>query len=257
MFFNSNNISFEILSVFELNWQKRNDVPEIRPYPMISFRKTGNADIFCKNKKIHVGTGELMYVPSHCEYKIESGNENLIVIHFTSSDKLPDEIKTFKTVSPQYLERKFDDIHNIWSKRHPGYEYECKSILYKIMAITQRETSEGHISGNNDKIVKAVEHIHENFLSPDLTIYSLARMCSMSDTYFRKIFYQNFHVTPLKYINKLKLNYALELLNSKYYTVQEIAYKCGFDNVYYFSNFIKKETGKSPFKHMSNDKKCD
>lgn len=251
MFFYSNNISFEILAVFELSWQSRNDSPEVRPYPMLSFRKTGDAHIYCNGNAIYVGSGDMMFVPANCEYKIESGYEELVVIHFASSDKLPDEIRVFKTESPQYLERKFTDIHNIWSKKLAGYEYECKSVMYKIMAITERELSGVHTSGNSDKIVKAVEHIHENFLNPDISIALLAQMCSMSDTYFRKIFYQNFSTTPLKYINTLKLNYALELLHSKYYTIQEIADKCGFDNVYYFSNFIKKETGKSPFKHMS------
>ncbi len=62
----------------------------------------------------------------------------------------------------------------------------------------------------------------------------------MSDTYFRKLFVERFSVTPLKYINRLKLNYAKELLLSDYYTVEEIAEKCGFNNINYFSLFIKR-----------------
>ncbi len=251
MFLSSENISFEILSVLELNWQSRNDTPQIRPYPIISFRKIGSAKILYENKIFCVNTGDMMFVPAYCEYRIESNLESVIVVHFKSNDKLPDEIKIFKSESPSYIEQKFDNLHENWSRKQPGYIYECKSVLYKILAATARELSEIRISGKNDKIIKAVEHIHENFLNSDLSIYSLAQMCSMSDTYFRKIFYQNFSVTPLKYINSLKLNYALELLRSKYYTVQEIADKCGFDNVYYFSNFIKKETGMSPLNHIN------
>ena len=51
---------------------------------------------------------------------------------------------------------------------------------------------------------------------------------------------------PLKYINKLKLYYAKELLRSGYYTVSQVSEKCGFENIQYFSLFIKKETGKTP-----------
>jgi len=71
-------------------------------------------------------------------------------------------------------------------------------------------------------------------------------MCSMSDTYFRKLFVENFAVTPLKYINNLRLNYAIELLSSGYYSISEISDKCGFDSIYYFRAFIKKETGNAP-----------
>ena len=91
-----------------------------------------------------------------------------------------------------------------------------------------------------------VDFIHEHFCERDLTVESLAKMCSMSDTYFRKLFKKRFAVTPLKYINQLKVDYAVELLQSGYYTVSEVAEKTGFDNVYYFSLFIKKETGKPP-----------
>jgi len=250
MFLSTENISFEILSVLELSWQNRNDMPGTRPYPTISFRKTGSAQIFCKNEQLFANTGDIMYVPAYCNYRIESDYENLIAVHFKSANKLPDNIKIFKSKSPSYLEKKFDSLHESWAKKQPGFKYECKSILYKIFATAERELSKVHILRNNDKILPAVEYIHENFLNPDLSIYFLAKMCSMSDTYFRKIFSQNFSVTPLKYINSLKLNYALELLHSKYYTVQEIADKCGFDNVYYFSNFIKKETGISPLNHI-------
>lgn len=61
---------------------------------------------------------------------------------------------------------------------------------------------------------------------------------------------KKYKVSPLAYINKLKLNYALELLHSGYYTVSEVSDKCGFKNIYYFSTFIKKETGFSPINHI-------
>ena len=40
--------------------------------------------------------------------------------------------------------------------------------------------------------------------------------------------------------------YAKEYLNSGYYTVTEIAEKCGFDDVSYFVRFFKKQTGLTP-----------
>ena len=68
----------------------------------------------------------------------------------------------------------------------------------------------------------------------------------MSDTYFRRLFVTRFGQTPLRYINAMRFERARELLCSEYYTVEEIAELCGFNNVNYFSLFIKKETGLPP-----------
>lgn len=250
MFFSSNDISFNVIAAFGLNWQNRNDNPEIRPYPVLSFRKTGSAHISYKNNSYFLGAGEILFIPAYCNYKIQSEYEDLIAIHFCTDKPLPKEIKTFKPKSPQYLEKKFDALLEEWSQKQYGYSYECKSLMYKIVSTIERELLETKLINNDDKISKAVEYIHENFLNDAFSIKTLADMCTMSDTYFRKLFFKRFSVTPRKYINNLKLNYALDLLHSKYYTVQEVSDKCGFENVFYFSNFIKKETGKSPIKHI-------
>ncbi|MBQ2704551.1 MAG: helix-turn-helix transcriptional regulator, partial [Clostridia bacterium] len=36
------------------------------------------------------------------------------------------------------------------------------------------------------------------------------------------------------------------------YSVSEIALKCGFDNVYYFSNMFKKMVGVSPTRYIDS-----
>ena len=71
----------------------------------------------------------------------------------------------------------------------------------------------------------------------------------MSDTYFRKLFVQEHHITPQCYINRLRLEMATELLRTGYYSVSEVAERCGFNSACYFSTFIKKETGLSPLQY--------
>ena len=128
-----------------------------------------------------------------------------------------------------------------------GDDFMKISLIYRTFSEYMRKNEMVDRTGiSSDVFRRAVEYIHEHFCDRDLTVELLAKMCSMSDTYFRKLFKQRFKVTPLKYINDLKVKYATELLRSGYYTVTEAAEKCGFDNVYYFSLFIKKETGLSP-----------
>lgn len=246
MFFDLNNINFELISILNLTWESTTGSSGIRPYHALSYRVTGNAEFTHANGITVVGNGDLIFVPAFYEYTLQAHTENLFVIHFQSNNPLPERIKTFHSKAPQYLERKFRELYNAWSKKQHGYEYECKSILYRILLQIERELAESQFSGAEDQLLDAVEYIHDNFTSKSLTIEFLSHMCGMSDTYFRRLFVKKFSMTPLKYIHNLKLNYAMELLRSGYYTVSQVSEKCGFENVQYFSLFIKKETGKTP-----------
>ena len=112
----------------------------------------------------------------------------------------------------------------------------------------EREYLHTKYANADERLKEAMDFIHDNFTKGDFSIEDLAQLCNMSGTYFRKLFMNKFNTSPRAYINKLKLNYALELLNSGYYTISEVSDKCGFKNIYYFSSFIKKETGLSPLK---------
>ena len=246
MFFPTNDIDFKILSVLDLNWEHSKGESGVRPYHALSFRVTGNAEFKHNTGITKVSGGDMIFVPSYFKYSLDAQNEQLYVVHFVSDDMLHDHIATFHAENPSYFERKFKELYLSWSKKLPGYEYECKSIMYKILYRIEHELTKNTFSTSEERLFDVVEYIHDNFTNKDMTIEYLAKMCGVSDTYFRRIFVKNYSVTPLKYINDLKLNYAKELLRSSYYTVSEVAEKCGFENVYYFSLFMKKRTGKSP-----------
>jgi AraC-like DNA-binding protein len=52
--------------------------------------------------------------------------------------------------------------------------------------------------------------------------------------------------SPVDFIKAVRLNHALELLQSRKYTVTEVSEFCGFSSVGYFSTAFKKHFGKSP-----------
>lgn len=253
MFLELDDLNFNILSVLNPSWEKNNGSSGIRPYHALSFRVTGNA-VFTHSNDMNIAeNGDITFVPAFCEYTLQAHNENLFVVHFLSEDTLPKKIRTFRSKAPQYFERKFQELYATWSKKQTGYVYECKSILYRILLQMERELAENEISGVQDRLLEIVDYIHDNFTNNSLSVESLAHMCGMSDTYLRRLFVMNFKTTPLKYINQLKLNYAIELLLSGYYTISQVSEKCGFENVQYFSRFIKKETGKTPSQFKSTD----
>lgn len=246
MFFKTNDINIKILSSLELNWEKQNDSSDIRPYHALSLRVKGDATFKHQKGELSVKTGDIVFVPALYPYKLISGNEHLFVIHFTSDSVLPDTIKKISVQDIAYFKNKFYDFNFSWQKKEPGYEHECKSIFYKIVTNIERSYLGKKNFKYEDKIGAAVDYIHEKYTSENISVEHLAKLCNISSAYLRKMFHQRFSQSPQAYINKLKIQYATELLKSGYYSVYEVSDMCKFQNIHYFSSFIKKETGFTP-----------
>ena len=245
LFFTDDDLQFKIVSVLNLSWDERCEKAMNRPFHALSFRITGDAEFLYDSGSTLVKSKDIIFVPKKFDYTQNAKNEELIVVHLNCEKELPSEIVKFTTENPQYFERKFKELYSVWMKQQSGYRYECKSIFYKIIMAIEREIANKNFHTDN-RIADAIDYIHDNFMIGEISVEFLANMCGMSDTYFRRLFVQKTLMTPIKYIRSLKLNYAIELINSGYYNVREIADKCGFSTVNYFSLFIKKETGFSP-----------
>ncbi len=106
----------------------------------------------------------------------------------------------------------------------------------------------------NERIKPAIDYIHSEYTNDNITISTLAELCGMSEVSFRNIFTISMGITPLKYINNLKIASAKELLLSKSCTISKVAELFGFHNESYFSREFKRYTGVSPsfYKEIEN-----
>lgn len=252
MFFEHNNFKINILSVLSLSWKESNAYAAARPYNALSYRIRGNADFTYQNGKIHIKSDDIIYVPKDFDYTINASDEELIVVHFEIENGVENNIATIRPIDSAYFSKKFQSLYEVWSKKNVGYEYECMSILYKILAKLYKQASEQRLDITSDKMNEIIDYIHDHYTEKDLNVTELTKIAGMSDTYFRKMFISAFNTTPLKYINDLRISYALELLRSGYYSVTEVAEKSGFDNQKYFSTIIKNKTGHSPLSYKNN-----
>lgn len=73
-----------------------------------------------------------------------------------------------------------------------------------------------------------------------------ARACGVHPAYLSRLFKQYEGETAVRFVTRLRLGRALELLESSDRTVQEIAGRCGFDDPYAFSRTFKRLYGLAP-----------
>lgn len=97
-------------------------------------------------------------------------------------------------------------------------------------------------------ISRAKDIIARQFAA-DLEMEAVARQVGLNYSNFRKLFKKIVGLSPLAYVEELRIMRSKELLAQTDRTSQQVAYAVGFNTPYYFCLFFKKRTGMSPLEY--------
>lgn len=98
---------------------------------------------------------------------------------------------------------------------------------------------------NTNRLAYAVKYVQEN-IHRNLTIRELADKACMSEPNFFRCFKQQYGITPVEYINQQRIQLSMRLLNNTAYSISDICFACGYNNLNYFLKVFKKATGDTP-----------
>lgn len=179
------------------------------------------------------------------EYIVERKQRGeCIDIFFDTDNPISEQAFVLKLKNSKIMESLFKKIFSVWVSKNDGYYFECVSLLYKIFAELNKQN---YIPENQYRAIKpAIDYINDNFLNDKISVEQLANLCSISESYLKKLFIKKFGVPPVKYIIGLKINYSSDLLRSNLYTITQIAEICGYSNIYFFSRQFKEYVGITP-----------
>lgn len=123
------------------------------------------------------------------------------------------------------------------------------SFLHAIAQNLVRETEHKRLEGGrNYHIDKALEFIRANY-SNQLHVSDLASYLGISRYHLFRLFQENLGQSPQEYITSFSLGQARELLTTTSFSIQEVAFLCGYSNAEIFSKAFKKKYGISPSKY--------
>lgn len=94
-------------------------------------------------------------------------------------------------------------------------------------------------------IEPALSYVYEHY-KEDIHISDLARSCSMSESYFRKVFLRIMGQSPLDYVNAYRIHRAMNLLRTTGDSIQSVAARAGFSSIAAFNRNFKQFSGMSP-----------
>ena len=250
MIFEQENIVFQILDIFYLEHGCAKTRNFNRNFDALSYRYETDTVIESNGKVTELIDNTICYFPSETNYTRTTKRDKLIVVHFKSFNYHSNEIEYFIPENHEKYVRLFEKILDCWRKKAVSYKHEASAILNNIFAEFYKDNFPAHNS--HSKIYPSMQYIDGNYLKKDFSLRTAAEKSLMSDTYFRKLFKKEFDVSPKKYIINLRIRHAESLIMTGYFTLQEIAEKCGYEDYKHFSAEFKKITGLSPSKYKYN-----
>ncbi len=167
------------------------------------------------------------------------------VVEFTA-ESVCREVTSFQVANPDELERIFVKLEQANRMRKPYFDFTAMSGLYKMLSLVMKADEKNYnLSSKYRRIAPSVEYMHQHF-DKDLSNDLIAEQSGISTVYFRKIFTEHYGMSPIRYLHKLRIDKAKEMLRSEYGSVGAIAKTLGYSSIQHFSKTFKEYTGMSP-----------
>jgi AraC-like DNA-binding protein len=132
-----------------------------------------------------------------------------------------------------------------------------KSLIFEIARIIgSRDSSEvKHVFTVNREGVAAIrpalDYVGVKY-AEQMKIEKLAELCCMSETHFRRLFAEYMGMTPVDYVNMVRIRMACELMKKTNDSMSDISLHCGFTTASTFNRNFRKLIGVTPYQWKKN-----
>jgi len=123
---------------------------------------------------------------------------------------------------------------------------ELLSILHDLSTsrnakmLSDASFSTEYFHYNSRRLEKVFEYININYNKP-VNLGEVSRIANMPESSFSRFIKQRTGKTFIDSLNEIRLGHASRMLIETTYTVAEIAYKCGFNNISNFNRMFKRK----------------
>ena len=175
--------------------------------------------------------------------------------------------KTDYDLSPTFLADQFrlDDEHVLTGKRivnrieqvgHPDGQsiwnvtnkiplFDASGMIIGTAGITRRLSSPWQATFPGSEFGAVLVYLRDHYSTP-ITNQQLAKLAHMSVRTFERRFQSSFHLTPQKYLRKLRIRMASRCLIYTRQSLAEVALCCGFGDQSHFSREFRRHFGRTP-----------
>lgn len=220
-----------------------------RPSHGLAFNTDGiKKYLFDDGTELTVRKNNIIFLPEGSNYTVtDEAIGDCYAINFKLSDDIALKPFSMNIKNASKLSDLFCSAEKVFRLKKNGYNIKCKADLYSIIYLLTSEHSAKYISEKSRHIIlPAVEYIHSSYADKKISCSALAKMCGISEAYFRRIFLKCFGISPVDYINTLRLDRARELLSQTSLKIEDVSNMSGFGNVSWFCRFFVRTNGVTP-----------
>lgn len=224
---------------------------------------SGDLSVCCQGNTVSLSAGDVIIIPPNMPYKYTNasgGNMSYLWVHFTGSHakrileaygfKYFPEV--FTAADTNILSLKFKTIFDAYSKKDEFRDAELSSLLDLLLISVARSCLFPEASCN--ELTRSVNIINSSY-NTDIKIPDLAKAEHLSVSRYNFLFKRQFGISPTKYILRLRMNCARDLLVNTDLSVKQIGLVSGYNDSHFFSKTFKEFMGMSPSEYRMSDKK--
>ncbi|GHT30030.1 hybrid sensor histidine kinase/response regulator [Bacteroidia bacterium] len=176
------------------------------------------------------------------EIKSNIFTNHLPVIFLSSKSSVEDQILGAQSGSDVYITKPFHPKHILAAVENILIKHNLIREYYNSSATTFELLENGKLIHQKDRefMMKVIEYIEQHINNDQLSIFLIGEALGIGEmTLYRKI-KDVFDVTPSSLIKTIKMKQVTYLLLSTNYTIQEIMFRCGYNNKsYFYREFMK------------------
>lgn len=237
----------------------------------INYVKKGNCILCLETGCVTFRKGEVMIIAPHARHRFEAGPEGAVLMQLeflpeifarfnfsanavtgesVSAFLFSEENRLIKIVDNAPIIHTVQNIINELEQKNACYQYLVMMYYAELLVLIYRHLDETTLPVcTNEFLKKAIAYIRQNY-HLNINIGHVARHVGVSERYLRRLFAQHLNLAPLDYLNRIRINKAVELLRNTELLVKGICFQCGFQSPQYFSRVFKRQMGISPYRML-------
>ncbi len=230
--------------------------PFLRPIYYLHLVTSGEAILKFSGNEYPLKEGTLFFFFSGVPYEIE-GDETFRYTYISfMGTGIPEFLAELGITIKNSVFQGFSQLKELWlgsiiRVNSINANVLTESVLLNTLSYIAQNTEKAEQNKNSENLLNViVDYVDTHFHQKDITLRKVADIFSYTEKYLSHFFKSKMGIGFNEYVNKLRLQYALDLIEKGADSVTEIALKCGFADPLYFSKFFKKNMGKSPTEYI-------
>jgi AraC-like DNA-binding protein len=140
----------------------------------------------------------------------------------------------------------YDALYN-WARYHQNEKHTQNPVEHLLSEVFEKYLKQKSSGKKIPSWVKELKEIIQDQVDTNITLKQLSQDVNIHPAYLSREFYKYFdNLSFGEYLRKLRIEKAIEYLNTSNYSLTKIAYLTGFSDQSHFSRIFKKHTGKNP-----------